>query len=523
MSRASTILRNVASNWAGFAVNAVVTLFLTPFVLHALGTARYGVWILTSSIIGYYGLLDLGFRDGVTQYLTRYLAVRDYRRAKECMSTAVAVLGSVGALIVVLSVGAAWLAPHVLHLPDGMDREASWCILVVGLSSAFQFGLQPFTSVFTATQRFDLANAIGVSTRILTAAGIVTALKFGCGLIGVSVVTCGVSVVDYVIRFHVARRLAPELSVSWRYATRERLTEIGAFGAWNFLISVNNIVSQNVPSLLIGTMMPIAAVGHYALAMGLVRQINSILSPVPQVLYPAAAELYARDDRARLERLYHDGTRLVQVILFTIVLVSGFWATDFYRLWVGEKYLSGSPFHSVALLFRVLLLSIGLSYCTTMASYLLIASGRVKAVALALLCSSAINFTLALVLLPRFGLLGVAIGALAGALVVNVTALPILVQRMLGFRVAVWFANACSRPLAAAALQWMLIELVRTAGRPDSWVQLVARGVVATAGSMAIVLAIGVTAPERRRALSYVPGPWRDVDGMRVARQAPTA
>ena len=48
-------------------------------MLHALGTARYGIWILTSSIIGYYGLLDLGFRAGVTQYLTRYLAVGDYQ------------------------------------------------------------------------------------------------------------------------------------------------------------------------------------------------------------------------------------------------------------------------------------------------------------------------------------------------------------------------------------------------------------------------------------------------------------
>ena len=94
MSRSSVILRNVASNWVGFAVNAAVTLVLTPFVLHELGSARYGIWILTSSIIGYYGLLDLGFRAGVTQYLTRYLGDRRLRaRPASVMSSAVAVLG----------------------------------------------------------------------------------------------------------------------------------------------------------------------------------------------------------------------------------------------------------------------------------------------------------------------------------------------------------------------------------------------------------------------------------------------
>jgi len=80
-TRSSVILRNVASNWVGFALNAAVTLALTPFILRELGTARYGIWILTSSLIGYYGLLDLGFRAGVTQYLTRFMAVGDYVKA----------------------------------------------------------------------------------------------------------------------------------------------------------------------------------------------------------------------------------------------------------------------------------------------------------------------------------------------------------------------------------------------------------------------------------------------------------
>ena len=52
--------------------------------------------------------------------------------------------------------------------------------------------------------------------------------------------------------------------------------------------------------MLIGAFMPIAAVGYYALATGLSRQVNSILSPVPQVVYPAAAELHAQNDLGRL-------------------------------------------------------------------------------------------------------------------------------------------------------------------------------------------------------------------------------
>ena len=81
-SRSAVLLRNIASNWVGFAVNAAVTLVLTPYVLRELGVERYGIWILTSSLIGYYGFLDLGFRGGIAQYMTRYLAVEDYKKGR---------------------------------------------------------------------------------------------------------------------------------------------------------------------------------------------------------------------------------------------------------------------------------------------------------------------------------------------------------------------------------------------------------------------------------------------------------
>ena len=130
------------------------------------------------------------------------------------------------------------------------------------------------------------------------------ALKNGYGLVGVSVATCGVSLIDFIIRWCVASRLVPQLKVSRRLASIERLREIGSFGAWAFLISVNAYVYQHLPNILIGALMPIAAVGHYALATGLTRQINSVLVPVGQVIYPAATELHAQGDKSRLERLY---------------------------------------------------------------------------------------------------------------------------------------------------------------------------------------------------------------------------
>ncbi len=498
-SRSAVILRNVASNWVGFALNAAITLALTPFILRELGTARYGIWILTSSLIGYYGLLDLGFRAGVTQYLTRYLAVGDHLKASECLSSAVAVLGSLGCVMFALSLGAAFLAPRVFDLPPGMEREAFWCILIVGCSSAIQFGLQPFTSVFTATQRFDLASLIGVATRLMTAGAIVFSLRSGWGLIGVSASTCLVSAIDYVVRWRVARRLAPLLVVAARHSSWQRVREIGAFGAWNFLVSMNGFVYQHVPNLLIGTVMPIAAVGHYALATGLTRQLNSILSPVPQVLYPAATELHVRGDQSGLERLYHDGTRLMLLVLTTVALPAFFWADDFYRLWIGKRYLGGGMFISVALLFQILLISVFTSYSSSIANQILVGAGRVRTVATALICGSFINLTISLLAIRHFGLVAVAMATAGASIVIDLVMMPVLLQRLLGLSVLRLMRRGWVRPLAVGVLQTAVITGVRLGGRPDRWMELIVQGLVAGIGMLIVLFVVGLAAEERRR------------------------
>jgi hypothetical protein len=59
-SLAKTVLQNVLSNWAGFAVQAASTLLLTPCIL-CLGQKMFGVWALIASSTHYCGRAQLSF------------------------------------------------------------------------------------------------------------------------------------------------------------------------------------------------------------------------------------------------------------------------------------------------------------------------------------------------------------------------------------------------------------------------------------------------------------------------------
>lgn len=513
MSRAAVILRNVALNWTGFAVNACVTLVLTPFVLHQLGAAAYGVWVLTASVIGYYGLLDLGLRGGVTQFLTRYLAVGDLRSAGECMSSALAALSVVCLVVILLTAGMAYGAPHFFHIPAAMRAQASWCIAIVGCAGALQFLLFPFAAVFTAMQRFDLANVIGASSRLGFALTTYLALRRGYGLLGISAAACICNTTDYLLRWRIARRLTPGLRVSLRGVNGARLREIVAFGAWNFPISVASYAEMYAETLIIGILMPIAAAGYYALATGLVLQIGAVLAPISQVMYPTAVALHARGDQSGLERLFRDGSRLVLLVTVAVVCIASFWAGDFYRLWVGERYVSGAVYPSLALLLRVLLLGTLVGYASNLAGQIILGSGAVRLLSIALIGRTALAVALMLALIPRFGLLGVAAASAATAVLIYGLVIPRMLRKVVAFPVGGPLLRAAIRPAAVAAVLCPLCALIRLTGHAGNWSELAAQGLLAGVAAVAAILMMGVTPDERER---FVARPLRRLSAARV-------
>src|SRR5258708_48471 len=81
------IIRNVGSSWIALGTNVLVGIFLSPFILHRLGAAAFGIWVLIFSITGYYGLFDLGIRSSVVRYVSQAKATNDMEYASRVVSS----------------------------------------------------------------------------------------------------------------------------------------------------------------------------------------------------------------------------------------------------------------------------------------------------------------------------------------------------------------------------------------------------------------------------------------------------
>src|SRR5882762_9056113 len=92
------ILGNVGSSWSALGVNVLVGIFLSPYILHRLGDAAFGLWVLIFSITGYYGLFDLGIRSSIVRYVAKYAATGEHEELNSLINTAMIAYSGIGTL-----------------------------------------------------------------------------------------------------------------------------------------------------------------------------------------------------------------------------------------------------------------------------------------------------------------------------------------------------------------------------------------------------------------------------------------
>jgi O-antigen/teichoic acid export membrane protein len=187
------------------------------------------------------------------------------------------------------------------------------------------------------------------------------------------------------------------------------------------------------------------------------------------------------------------------LVMICVVLIAAFWADDFYRVWLGERYIRETPYSSLALLLQLLLLSVVTNYTANTASQLLIGAGHIRPLALLLLVGSFLNLGLSVLLIGPFGLIGVAMATVVASLLIDLIAIPLLLQLKLRLSVVEFSRNACSRPIVVGCLLALALTGISRVGQATGWIELIVQGMCAALAAALLVIGFGLRGAERAR------------------------
>ncbi len=219
-------LRSVVSNWAGLVISGVISLVLTPILVHGLGDFYFGMFTLVASLLDSYWLLDFGMRTTIFRFVARYQGSGRRHELDETFASGLAIVLISASAILLLSLAGALALPHFFAMV-GRDRMVfGWLLGLSGAALAAAFGAQFLGTYLCAFRRFDLYNLLSVVTGLLRAGLIVLAFRLGMGIRAVALATLVASAGGLLASVRAVGVADPELAVSMKNVYRRRIREL---------------------------------------------------------------------------------------------------------------------------------------------------------------------------------------------------------------------------------------------------------------------------------------------------------
>ena len=316
------LARNTAWNYAGFAINLVTNLIMFPFVVHHIGDAAAGVWLLLSSVTGYMGLLELGIVPSLTQAIAASLA-RDHRDSvSRAASSAMAVLLGLAGLSLLLFP----FAPRVvgaLGFPMPFNTKRCWrCVSQSWLRAANAAG--DVSGVLLGYQRQDRCNQLWIVLGLAKFAGAALVLGSGYGLLGLVSAEMLLHLMAGALQIRWAFQEDAGLRLSVRFVHREDAVRLLSFGSAILAVTICSLIIEQTDRVVIAAFLPIAMVTYYASAWKIYMLAFALTTTFVQAVSPIAANLYGRGDYDGLKQMFVRYTKYTLAIAWPLVMTLGF-------------------------------------------------------------------------------------------------------------------------------------------------------------------------------------------------------
>ncbi len=416
MDSARKHARNLSFNTGTHATALVVMLFLSPFVVHSLGTVLYGIWSLINILTGYAGIFDLGIRVSTGRYVILYLGKGDFQRVDETIRTGLGCYTVVGLLVLLVAIFLGVLFPDAFQkVPPEYHTMVAFLLPALAVNLWFTAIRTIDSSVLTAYERFDLARSVDLVVLAVQTGATVAVLSMGWGIVGLTCAIIGANLVGLSATAWLARRVHRQLRHWPMVFQRDRLKELIGFGVASFVSSISVKIIGQSDLLIVGAVLGMHEVGIYSVGAMLLYYSNTLLGQIGRTFFPALQKAAAREEMGNLRWLYLRQARLggiLGILMYVGIIV---FARPFINLWMFEPgKFEQTAVDQASAVMMVLAGSKLLSVLSLAANPVLTATGYVRFSAIVTVIEAITNLSLSLlfVLVFGWGLIGVALGTL---------------------------------------------------------------------------------------------------------------
>jgi O-antigen/teichoic acid export membrane protein len=431
-SNAKFLIKGSTFGIAEFFISAIITLAMTPFIIKSLGDNSYGLWIFVGSFLGYYGLMDFGLNSAVQRFLSRAIGKSDHAEANKVINTALGVFLIIGLLIFLLSGCLAFFMP--LFVKNITDLEVFRKVtIILGINFALGFPLRIFPGILTANVRYDLNTFVEIAKTFIRALLIYFFLSRGHGIIALALITLTVDMVSYFVRYFIAKRLFAYIKLSFNLFDRSKFKEFLGYSVYTFISRIADQLRFNIDNLVITLFIGLGSVTLYSIAFRLVKYFMDFISSATGLFTPIFSQYESRGDYESIREKFIFTTKItgpLSIMIGGLIIVLG---KAFIERWMGPSYLSAYK------LLVILTVPLTIALMQGPSVQLLYGISKHRFFAISNTIEGIVNLILSVILVKKYGLVGVALGTAIPMMIIKLFVQPIFTCRAIKLSIRVYY------------------------------------------------------------------------------------
>lgn len=496
-ARRPSLKLNAISNWVPLGVSIIMGFLLMPYLIAHLGQARYGVWALVGSFVGYYGFLRLGVGTGIMRYVPFYAGRNDNRSVSEVASTGLAIFLVAGLIILSLSMIAA--EPIARFFNEGSEFVA--LIRVLGLAAAIECPMRIFDTTVRAHERWVVCNLITTIASIMRAIGLAGCVYFGYGLVEMGYVVLSVTVFGLISLVFIFNRVCRDVHIGIGKVKLSHVKALVSFGLLSIVVALAWSYTLQGHTLIIGKLISMEAVTIYAVATMIMKNARNVVISPNRVFWPRFAYLDGENRRTEVTSLFCRASKYNVVFASAIILVIILVGPAFIELWMrGVR----EGFETVYPALRILAIGYLIETSFAVIPSLLGGLGHQKAKAALAITEGTLGLGLSILLTWQMGIAGTALGFTISIALVRGLICPWYVCRLLKISVLQYYLDSVVRPWLIMATIAAIAYYLNLPEHINDWPSLIFLSSVIIVLFAIFIYIAGMNSSERRDLLSFV-------------------
>lgn len=334
------------------ALNNLVGLLYTPYMLRMMGKSEFGLYSIAASIVAYLTILDLGLGNAIVRYTAKYRAEGKLDEQYKMFGMFFILYCGIGLIALfagaILCINAENIFDATMTASELTRVKLVLLLMVFNLAITFPFSL--FGSIITAYEQFIFIKVIAIVRIILNTTTMIVLLNFGYRAVAMVVVTTIFNVLTLGSNFWYCKRYL-KIKIMFGKFKMDFLKEVTIYSFWIFLNVIMDRIYWSTGQFVLGAFAGTAAVAVFAVAIQLEHMYMSCSTAISGVFLPKVTAMTVKDSNGKAISDLFIKTGRIQYCVMALVLTGFFlFGRQFIHLWAGEGY---DDAYVIAMLFFV--------------------------------------------------------------------------------------------------------------------------------------------------------------------------